>query len=111
MHIRLLAVHLLCHLAHVCGQVFMGQQQDNMIFFSAELWNILTFGMARGTTPASPLPSDSVPVMKPSEVSESPLANQSLLLVLVLSNHCTSEKNLHNPYRQALFSCSNSQGT
>jgi hypothetical protein len=51
-----------------------------------------------------------VTLMKPNEVSESPLANQALLLVLVLSNHCTSDKNLHNPYRQALFSCSNSQG-
>jgi len=80
-----------------------------VIGLATELWNILTFGMTRGTTSASPLPSDSVPIMKPSDVSESPLANQSLLLVLVLSNHCTSDKNLHNPYRQALFSCSNSQ--
>lgn len=80
-----------------------------VIGLATELWKILTFGMARGTTSASPLPPDSVPVMKPGEVSESPLANQSLLLVLVLSNHCTSDKNLHNPYRQALFSCSNSQ--
>jgi hypothetical protein len=86
-------------------------KQDDLILFSAELWNILTFGMARVTTSAPPLPSDGVTVMKPSEVSESPLANQSLLLLLVLSNHCTSDKNLHNPYRQALFSCSNSQGT
>jgi hypothetical protein len=85
-------------------------KRDNL-FLLAELWNILTFGMARGATSPSPLPPDSVPVVKPGEVSESPLANQALLLVLVLSNHCTSEKNLHNPYRQALFSCTNSQGT
>jgi hypothetical protein len=65
--------------------------------------------MARGAT-SSPVPSDGVTVMKPSEVSDSPLANQALLLVLVLVNHCTGDKNLHNPYRQALFSCSNSQG-
>ena len=83
---------------------------DDVMLFSAELWNILTFGITRTTTSASPVPSDGVTLMKPNEVSESPLANQALLLVLVLSNHCTSDKNLHNPYRQALFSCSNSQG-
>ena len=38
------------------------------------------------------------------------IANQSLLLVLVLANHCTSDSDLHNPYRQALFSFTNSQG-
>jgi hypothetical protein len=81
-----------------------------MILCAAELWNLLTFGMARGIASASPVSSDNVTVVKPSEVSESPLANQALLLVLVLANHCTGDKNFHNPYRQALFSCSNSQG-
>lgn len=72
---------------------------------------MLTFGMTRGIASASPVSSDNVTVVKPNEVSESPLSNQALLLVLVLANHCTSDKNLHNPYRQALFSCSNSQGS
>jgi hypothetical protein len=76
---------------------------------AAELWNILTFGMARGAA-SPPVPSDGVTVVKPSEVSDSSLANQALLLVHVLANHCTGDKNLHNPYRQALFSFSNSQG-
>lgn len=80
-----------------------------VIGLASELWNILTFGMARGATSPPPVPSDGVTVVKPSEVSDSPLANQALLLVLVLVNHCTGDKNLHNPYRQALFSCSNSQ--
>ncbi|EEB10347.1 Dymeclin, putative [Pediculus humanus corporis] len=31
------------------------------------------------------------------------LANQSLLLILVLVSHCTAEKNLLNPYRDFLF--------
>jgi hypothetical protein len=82
-----------------------------MILCAAELWNILTFGMVRSTASASSVSSDGVTVVKPSEVPESPLANQALLLVLVLVNHCTGDKTLHNPYRQALFSCSNSQGT
>jgi hypothetical protein len=66
--------------------------------------------MARGATSPPPVLSDGVTVMKSGEVSVSPLANQALLLVLVLTNHCTGDKNLHNPYRQALFSFSNSQG-
>jgi hypothetical protein len=81
-----------------------------VILCAAELWNLLTFGMARGIASASPALSDGVTMVKSSEVPESPLANQALLLVLVLANHCTGDKNLHNPYRQALFSCSNSQG-
>lgn len=36
-----------------------------------------------------------------------PLANQCLLLILVLTNH-SSTKN--NPYRASLFNCSDSQG-
>ncbi|KDR21174.1 Dymeclin [Zootermopsis nevadensis] len=80
-----------------------------VIGLASELWNMLTFGMTRGIASASPVSSDNVTVVKPNEVSESPLSNQALLLVLVLANHCTSDKNLHNPYRQALFSCSNSQ--
>ncbi|ELU06913.1 hypothetical protein CAPTEDRAFT_6632 [Capitella teleta] len=45
------------------------------------------------------------------EVLDVPLlATQSLLLTLVLANHCTSESGLHNPYRQALFAFTNSQG-
>lgn len=43
-------------------------------------------------------------------VSDKLLAKQSLLLILVLANHCTSDLELHNPYRQALFSFTDSQG-
>ena len=41
---------------------------------------------------------------------ETLLANQSLLFLLVLANHCTSDRGLKNPYREALFSFTNSQG-
>ncbi|XP_069703683.1 dymeclin isoform X2 [Periplaneta americana] len=75
-----------------------------VIGLASELWNMLTFGMTRSL----PAPANGVPITKPCEVLEAPLANQALLLVLVLANHCTTDKNLHNPYRQALFSCSNS---
>lgn len=36
-----------------------------------------------------------------------PLANQSLLLVLILTNHCSMKT---NPYRLSLFGCADSQG-
>lgn len=35
-----------------------------------------------------------------------PLANQSLLLILILTNHCTTKD---NPYRTSLFGCSDSK--
>lgn len=39
--------------------------------------------------------------------TETPLASQSLLLLLVLTNHCTA---MQNPYRKALFSFIDMQG-
>jgi dymeclin len=36
-----------------------------------------------------------------------PLANQSLLLILILTNHNTTKE---NPYRTSLFGCANSTG-
>lgn len=38
-----------------------------------------------------------------------PLANQSLLLVLILTNHCTANAK-NNKYRQSLFGCCDSKG-
>lgn len=37
-----------------------------------------------------------------------PLANQSLLLILILTNHCTAK---NNQYRLSLFGCCDSKGT
>lgn len=39
------------------------------------------------------------------EYTETLLANQSLLFILVLTSHCTSDS---NPYREALFSFTDS---
>lgn len=59
---------------------------------------MLTFG--RKTTNSLTVPED--------DFQEAPLATQSLLLILVLVHHCTTQT---NPYRLSLFSCANSQGT
>jgi len=71
-----------------------GEGGSIIIGLASGLWNILTLGYGRGHLP--PVPSEAL------------LANQSLLLVLVLTNHCTNEKSVHNPYRQALCSFTNS---
>ncbi|KAL5020400.1 hypothetical protein ScPMuIL_003292 [Solemya velum] len=64
---------------------------------SASLWSVVTLGM----THKAKKPEE--------EFSETLLANQSLLFLLVLANHCTTERLLPNPYRQAMFSFTNSQ--
>lgn len=51
-------------------------------------WNVLSFGYGKG-------PSDD-----PSR--HALLSKMSLLLILVVTNHCTTDS---NPYRDALFSC------
>ncbi|RXG70189.1 hypothetical protein Avbf_02382 [Armadillidium vulgare] len=61
------------------------------------LWNVLTLGMS------------SEEEEKKEETELPRLASQSLLLLLILVNHCTSEKLIHNPYRTALLSAQNFQ--
>lgn len=72
----------------------------SIVTILAGIWNMLTFGLA------SPAPDAAVKDGEP----QSPLANQSLILILVLVSHCTCEKDLNNPYREALFTFSNSTG-
>lgn len=40
----------------------------------------------------------------------SPLAEKALLLLLVLTNHCTNSSHAFNPYRKALFSFTDERG-
>ncbi|XP_054708292.1 dymeclin-like [Uloborus diversus] len=61
---------------------------------AAGIWNVLTFNYSQKISVSN---SSSGPV----------LANQCLLLLLILVNHCTSEKDVKNPYRTALFSFRN----
>ncbi|XP_052785704.1 dymeclin-like isoform X2 [Mya arenaria] len=64
---------------------------------ASSLWSVVTLGM--GSTNEK----------KEEEFNETLLANQSLLFLMVLTNHCTSDMALNNPYRQALFQFTNSQ--
>jgi hypothetical protein len=62
----------------------------------AGLWTVVTLGLANS---------------KPSKETDGgqldmPLANQSLLLMLVLTNHnCSEETIFTNPYREAFVAC------
>nr|KAI8752104.1 dymeclin-like [Biomphalaria glabrata] len=84
-------------------ELYRNQSEDGSFIYNAtaalasSLWSVVTLGMASKG--------------KKSEVDqfETLLANQSLLFTLVLTNHCTCDKSVHNPYRQALFSFTDSQ--
>lgn len=73
--------------------------QSVVFGFAAGLWSMITFTRK---------PADSIETTNNNNSHDVPLATQSLLLMLVLTNHCTTQV---NPYRQSLFTCANSQDT
>ncbi|KAM7313806.1 dymeclin [Ixodes scapularis] len=68
-----------------------------IIGLASGLWNVLTLGYGKEQDEES------------TRLKETVLAQQSLLLLLVLVNHCTNDKAVCNPYKKALFSFVNSQ--
>jgi len=85
-------------------ELFKGQAEAGAIAtattaLASSLWSVVTLGMGGGAKETK----------TESDTSETLLANQSLLLILVLANHCT-DKALVNPYREALFSFTDTQG-
>ena len=88
------------------GSIVLGLASNSSFFFSmdefpqsdlvllAGLWSL--FSRNSTTTESVDATSD--------------FASQSLLLLLVLTNHCSVEKSWSNPYRQALLSFTDSQG-
>ena len=85
-----------------CSGLVVGDDPDLLRCVVAGLWSVMTLGLAGGGKSDDGGGKGAEP--------DTVLANQSLLLILVLANHCTSEAELHNPYREALFSFTNSQG-
>lgn len=67
-----------------------------IVGLASGFWNVLTLGLSSGEE-------------EPSKGVVSPSASQSVLLLLVLANHCTVDKTIHNPYRQALLHAQNFQ--
>ncbi|OWF38655.1 dymeclin-like [Mizuhopecten yessoensis] len=74
-----------------------GDGNSVMASVAASFWSVMTLGMGGATE------------KKDDDFHETLLANQSLLFMLVLTNHCTTDHGIHNPYRQALFAFTNSQ--
>lgn len=70
------------------------QESGSLIIgLASGIWKVLTLGIAAGKTEEE---ENTMPL----------LARQSLLLLNILTNHCTSEK---NPYREAITSCQDSK--
>uniref|UniRef100_A0A6M2DDL9 Dymeclin n=1 Tax=Xenopsylla cheopis TaxID=163159 RepID=A0A6M2DDL9_XENCH len=69
--------------------------------FVLDLWSLLTFSKSRSQTTTT-LNTDSPEALAENFRETTPLANHSLLLLLVLTNHCTTQKNV---YRDCLFNC------
>ncbi|XP_076765653.1 dymeclin [Xylocopa sonorina] len=78
------------------------QQPGGSIVFSiaAGLWNVITMGMGSSLKNVQVANNGSSEDEERKRDTETPLASQSLLLLLVLTNHCTATQ---NPYRNALF--------
>lgn len=80
-------------LSNFIRQVPLPEENNSIIIgLASGLWKVLTLGYG--------YPEDEASEMMP------PLARQSLLLLNVLTNHYTTEK---NPYREALISCQDSK--
>ncbi|XP_011153718.1 dymeclin isoform X1 [Harpegnathos saltator] len=79
------------------------QQPGGGIVFSiaAGLWNVIRMGMGSGLKNVQIAHNGATEDEEKKRDTETPLASQSLLLLLVLTNHCTA---IQNPYRSALFS-------
>ncbi|XP_012234903.1 dymeclin [Linepithema humile] len=79
------------------------QQPGGSIVFSiaAGLWNVIRMGIGSGSKNIQIAHNGAAEDEERKRNTETPLASQSLLLLLVLTNHCTATE---NPYRNALFS-------
>ncbi|XP_070524074.1 dymeclin isoform X2 [Cardiocondyla obscurior] len=79
------------------------QQSGGSIVFSiaAGLWNVIRMGIGSSSKNVQVAHNGIAEDEERKRDTETPLASQSLLLLLVLSNHCTA---IQNPYRNALFS-------
>lgn len=75
--------------------------------FEAGLWNVITLGIGNSRKNIQISSGGSNEEIERKRDTETPLASQSLLLLLILTNHWTTS---HNPYRDALFSFTNVPG-
>lgn len=94
-------LHFVSRMVEVPATMFGLSSGSSFVFGLADtLYSILTF---RKTATGQLKPDD----MPASFKQHYPLANQSLLLILILTNHCSTKA---NAYRTSLFGCADSQG-
>lgn len=93
-------LHFISRMTPVPQAMFgMGSGASIIIGIADSLWSLLTFSRRNPDILAS---DDLLTAFR----EHYPLANQSLLLTLVLINHNTTKENM---YREALFACTNAQ--
>ncbi|KAK2582291.1 hypothetical protein KPH14_004633 [Odynerus spinipes] len=86
---------------HAPAGLFSQQPGGSIVFsIAAGLWNVITMGMGHSSKNVQVLSNGAMEEEEKKRDTETPLASQSLLLLLVLTNHCTATQ---NPYRNALF--------
>ncbi|TGZ32132.1 Uncharacterized protein DBV15_01030 [Temnothorax longispinosus] len=108
-HLNQHAATMVCTLLHNFIQQehappgLLTQQSGGSIVFSiaAGLWNVIRMGIGSGSKNVQVAHNGTAEEEEKKRDTETPLASQSLLLLLVLTNHCTATQ---NPYRNALFS-------
>jgi hypothetical protein len=72
------------------------------------LWSVVTLGMGSSSTPTTT--EGTIPANDPAfDLRNRHLANQSIHLILILSNHFTNDVH-RNPYRLALLHFTDTQG-
>ncbi len=75
---------------------------------TGSLWSVVTLGMGSSSTPTVP-EGTTTPSELTNDLRNRHLSNQSIHLLLILSNHFTND--LHrNPYRLALLHFTDTQG-
>jgi len=80
----------------------VGEEGGSLVLgLASGVWNILTLGYSSVNT---------AEVVDVDGGSNTPLADTSLTLLLLLVNHCTDTSAFTNPYREALFTFSNASG-
>ncbi|XP_013105108.1 dymeclin [Stomoxys calcitrans] len=97
-------LHFVSRLVEVPQTMFGSSSAGSFVFGIAEsLWSILSFRKQQDVLSST--------YSTGAELSQQfrahyPLANQSLLLILILTNHCTTKE---NSYRSSLFGCADSK--
>lgn len=93
-------LHFVSKMVPVPSTMFGTQLGGSFVVGIAEsIWSLLSF-----RKPLDPLETNDLPNAFREQY---PLANQSLLLILILTNHRTA---VENPFRVSLFGCADTKG-